>query len=87
MKSRITFGNTRCLACGQNIINDYRADKHKLVLKAASDPAYLQEASGIKEDLNMDDDDPNNEIITFDDNFFDDEPVGEGSAPGGTEGK
>lgn len=87
MTSSPNFSNIRCLACGQNIINDYRADKHKLVLKAASDPAYLQEASGIKEDLNMNDGDPNNEIITFDDNFFDDEPVGDATATADAESK
>jgi ubiquitin-like modifier-activating enzyme ATG7 len=42
-----------CLACGAKIVNEYKRDKRALILKAVNDPNYLQEVSGIKEDLQI----------------------------------
>ncbi len=58
---------TRCLACGAQIVQEYRSNRDQLVLNSLANPAYLQDASGIKADLDMNLQD-GEDIITFDDN-------------------
>jgi hypothetical protein len=51
------------------VINQYNKDSKELVLKACNTPGYLQEVSGIAEDLQTTENDAQ-EIICFDEDDF-----------------